>query len=148
MQEPASVRTGRLAVPGATLHYKVQGHGPLLLILQGGDGDADASNLLAAGLTDHFTVCTYDRRGLSRSPIDDPSARVEPTTHSDDAALLLAAVTDQPAFVFGTSLGALLGLDLLSRHPDQVRLLVAHEPPVTELLAEPERSEAQRGREE
>ncbi len=50
--------------------------------------------------------------------------------------------------MFGTSLGAVIGLALLSRHPEQVQLLVAHEPPVTELLAEPERSEAQRGREE
>jgi pimeloyl-ACP methyl ester carboxylesterase len=142
------VRTANLAVPGATLYYKTQGRGPLLLILQGGDGNADASDVLAAGLTDHFTVCSYDRRGLSRSSVDDPSAPVDPTTHADDAALVLAAVTDQPAAVFGTSLGALVGLALLSRHPEQVRLLVAHEPPVTELLAEPERSHVERGREE
>jgi len=147
MRDP-DVTTANLAVPGATLHYKTQGQGPLLLILQGGDGNADASNVLAAGLTDHFTVCSYDRRGLSRSPVDDPSAPVDPTTHADDAALVLAAVTDQPAAVFGTSLGALIGLALLSRHPEQVRLLVAHEPPVTELLAEPERSQTERGREE
>jgi pimeloyl-ACP methyl ester carboxylesterase len=147
MRDP-DVTTANLAVPGATIYYKTQGYGPLLLILQGGDGNADASNVLAAGLTDHFTVVSYDRRGLTRSPVDDPSAPVDPTTHADDAARLLAAVTDQPAAVFGTSLGALIGLALLSRHPEQVRLLVAHEPPVTELLAEPERSQTQRGREE
>jgi pimeloyl-ACP methyl ester carboxylesterase len=147
MRDP-DVTTANLAVPGATIYYKTQGHGPLLLILQGGDGNADASNVLAAGLTDHFTVVSYDRRGLTRSPADAPSAPVDPTTHADDAARLLAAVTDQPAAVFGTSLGALIGLALLGRHPEQVRLLVAHEPPVTELLAEPERSQAQRGREE
>ena len=147
MRDP-DVRTARLAVPGATLYYKTQGHGPLLLLLQGGDGDADASDALAAGLTGHFTVCSYDRRGLARSPVDDPSAPVDLTTHSDDAALLLAAVTGQPAAVFGTSLGALLGLELLSRHPERVRLLVAHEPPATELLAEPERSRAVSGQEE
>lgn len=147
MRDP-DVRTATLAVPGATIYYKAQGHGPLLLLLQGGDGGADASDALAAGLTDHFTVCSYDRRGLSRSPVDDPSAPVDPTTHADDAARLLAAVTDQPAAVFGTSLGALIGLALLSRHPEQVRMVVAHEPPVTELLAEPERSQAQRRREE
>ena len=32
---------GRLRVPGATLYYKTQGAGPVLLILQGGAGDAD-----------------------------------------------------------------------------------------------------------
>jgi hypothetical protein len=50
MRDP-DVRTANLAVPGATLYYKAQGHGPLLLILQGGDGNADASDALAAGLT-------------------------------------------------------------------------------------------------
>lgn len=148
MRESPGVSTARLVVPGATLYYKTQGRGPLILLLQGGDGDADASNTLAAGLIDHFTVCTYDRRGLSRSPVDDPLAPIELTTHSDDAAQLLRAMTDQPAAVFGTSLGALLGLDLLSRHPERVRLLVAHEPPATDLLPEPERSRAVSGRDE
>lgn len=142
------VMTANLTVPGATLYYKTQGHGPLLLLLQGGDGNADASDAFAAGFTDHFTVVSYDRRGLSRSPVDDPSTPVDPATHADDAARLLARVTDQPAAVFGTSLGALIGLALLSRHPEQVRLLVTHEPPVTELLAKPERSQAQRRRKE
>ncbi len=81
MRDP-DVRTARLAVPGATIYYKTQGHGPLLLLLQGGDGDADASDSLAAGLINHFTVCSYDRRGLARSPVDDPSAPVDLTTHA------------------------------------------------------------------
>ena len=142
------MRMTNTAVPGATLYYKTQGHGPLFLLLPGGDGDADASDALAAGLTDHFTVVSYDRRGLARSPLDDPDAQLDLSTHSDDAARLIAAVSDQPAVVFGTSLGALLGLDLLSRHPERVRLLVAHEPPATELLVEPERSRAANGQAE
>ena len=92
-----------------------QGHGPPLLMLQGGDSDADGTDALAAHLIDHYTVLSYDRRGLSRSSVDDPSAPVDLSTHCDDAARLLAAVTDEPALVFGTSIGALLGLDLVSR---------------------------------
>ena len=30
-----------LRVPGAEIYYKVRGTGPFLIILQGGDGDAD-----------------------------------------------------------------------------------------------------------
>jgi len=52
---------------------------------------------------------------------------------------LLAAVTEQPAFVFSSSLGALIGLDLVATHPEQVRLLVAHEPMSAEMLAGRER---------
>jgi len=132
--------SAHLAVPGASLYYKTQGNGPLLLLLQGGDGDADASDALAKYLADRFTVLSYDRRGLSRSTITDPSAPVDLATHSDDAAHLIAAVTAQPAVVFGTSLGALLGLELLLRHPELVHLLVAHEPPTTQLLAQPDQS--------
>jgi pimeloyl-ACP methyl ester carboxylesterase len=131
-------------VPGATLHYQVQGEGPVLLIVMGGGGDADA----ASGITDHlssrYTVVTYDRRGLSRSTIDDPGEPMSIEQHSDDAHHVLAAVTAEPAFVLGFSLGSLIALDLVARHPEQVRLLVAHEPPVPSLLPESERAEVQR----
>src|ERR1035441_637300 len=144
MTDAPQMEPACLGVPGAMLYYKTQGHGPPLLMLQGGDSDADGTDALAAHLIDHYTVLSYDRRGLSRSSVDDPSAPVDLSTHCDDAARLLAAVTDEPALVFGTSIGALLGLDLVSRHPESVRLLVSHEPPATELLAEPERSQALR----
>jgi pimeloyl-ACP methyl ester carboxylesterase len=39
----------------------------MLLILQGGAGNADGSEALADELSRDFTVVTYDRRGLSRS---------------------------------------------------------------------------------
>ena len=36
--------------------------------------------------------------------------------------------------MLGDSGGALVGLELVSRYPEQVRMLVAHEPPLTRLL--------------
>lgn len=148
MPDRTKSRTGTIGVPGATLHYKTRGRGPLLLLLQGGDGDADAGDGLAAELDGHFTVLSYDRRGLSRSTVDDASAPIDLGVHGSDAARLIAAISDGPVAVFGTSLGALLGLELVSRHPDRVRMLVAHEPPAPELLDEPARSLARRGQEE
>jgi pimeloyl-ACP methyl ester carboxylesterase len=142
MTGTAQPQVAQVPVPGATLYYKIRGSGPLLLLLQGGDGDADGTDALSDHLTSHYTVLSYDRRGLSRSRISDPAAPVDVTTHSEDASRLLAAVTSEPALVFGGSLGAVIGLDLVSRHPEQIRLLVAHEPPVTGLLPEPERSQA------
>lgn len=141
-------QTGLLDVPGATLYYKVRGDGPVLLMLPGGDGDADATDALADRLASQYTVVSYDRRGQARSPLQDTDAAVEVATHSDDAARVLAAVAESPALVFGVSLGALVGLDLICRHPHQVRCLVAHEPPATELLPPPERQQAVRGQEE
>lgn len=142
---------GTLAVPGASLFHKVRGAGPVLLILQGGADDADGSHVLAEELAERYTVVTHDRRGLSRSVRDDLQAPMSVRTHSDDASHLLTAMTDRPAFVFGSSFGAVIGLDLAATHPDQVRVLVAHEATVAGLLADPERSEleaAQRAVEE
>lgn len=54
--------------------------------------------------------------------------------HGDDAAQLLAALGDKPAYVLGSSGGAQIGLNLAARYPARVHTLVAHEPPCVELL--------------
>ena len=131
-----------LRVDGATLFYRARGSGPLLLILPGGDGDADTADAFRNELIDRYTIITYDRRGMSRSKIDAPGESLTLATHSGDAHRLLTALTDECAFVFGSSIGALIGLDLVARHPDQVGVLVAHEPPAFELLPDEERTRA------
>ena len=139
--------TSRLATPDVNLYYTVRGAGPTLLILQGGAGDADGSEALASELACDFTVVTYDRRGLSRStPIR--AETYEIATHADDAARLIAAVSGEPAFVFGCSIGALIGVELAARYPGLVRLLIAHEPGLFALLEGAERDEALRGHRE
>ena len=54
--------------------------------------------------------------------------------HGDDVATLLAALTDQPAYVLGNGGGAQIGLNLAARHPSRVHTLVAHEPPCAQQL--------------
>jgi pimeloyl-ACP methyl ester carboxylesterase len=138
----------KLRVEGATIFYRIGGSGPLLLILPGGHGDADTADGLYKQLIDQYTVVTYDRRGLSRSEIETPGQNLTLATHSDDAHRLLARLTNESALVFGSSISALIGLDLIARHPRQVRLLVAHEPPAWELLSASEREHAIRLQEE
>ncbi|MEU3772711.1 alpha/beta hydrolase [Streptomyces sp. NPDC032472] len=130
----ATTTTGTLEVPGASLHYRLQGSGPLLLIAQSGEGDADRTVDLVSHLEDAFTVLTYDRRGLSRSRLAEPGRTTPLTEHAEDAHRLLAAVTDEPALMLGCSLGAVIGLHLAVRHPGQVSTLIAHEPVAPRLL--------------
>ncbi|AQZ70876.1 hypothetical protein BKM31_34510 [[Actinomadura] parvosata subsp. kistnae] len=137
-----------IQVPGATLRYNIRGAGPLLLLVAGGDGDAEASAALADRLAGRYTVLTYDRRGLSGSVIDASAGPPTIGTHADDVHRLLAAVTDEPALVFASSIGAMIGLELVARHPEQVRRLVAHEPPATQFLPEAEREAARRDQRE
>jgi pimeloyl-ACP methyl ester carboxylesterase len=127
-------KTGTLPVPGASIYHEIRGSGPLLLIAQGGDGNAARGADLANRLAADYTVVTYDRRGLSHSTLDDPTVPVTVAAHADDAHRLLAALTDEPALVFGSSFGALLGLTMAAAHPDQVRTLVAHDPATFRLL--------------
>ena len=143
-----TLNDGTLQVPGANLYYKVRGVGPVLLILQGGAADSEGSESLVKHLVGQYTTVTYDRRGLSRSKLNDPAEALRIGTHSDDAHRLLAALTTEPAFVLGVSIGALIGLDLVARHPEQVSLLVAHEPPAAELLPDDERARARQVHEE
>jgi pimeloyl-ACP methyl ester carboxylesterase len=133
--------TNTLKVPGATLYYEVRGAGPVLLLICGGIYDAAGYAGLANQLADRYTVVTYDRRGNSRSPLDGPPERQRIEVHADDAHRILTAVGvtgNEPADVFGNSSGAVIGLELAARHPEQVRTLVAHEPPVFGLLPDSE----------
>ena len=127
-------RTDTLEVPGATLYYEVRGAGPVLLLIPGGPADAGAFASIRDELSDRYTVVTYDPRGLSRSPLDGEPQDTTAGTFADDAHRLLAAIGTEPAYVLGSSGGALVGLELVSRHPERVRALVAHEPPLARLL--------------
>jgi pimeloyl-ACP methyl ester carboxylesterase len=129
-----------LDVPGARLHYEVRGRGPLLLVIGSPMAAAEFAPLAHALATDH-TVVTYDPRGFGGSPVDDPDGPSNPDLRADDVAAILDALGAPSADVFGSSGGAVTGLALVARHPGRVGTLVAHEPPLLELLPD---AEAQR----
>ena len=128
MTEP---KTDTLPVPGAVLHYDVRSAGsstdPVLLII--------GSPMGAAGfvtLAGHFadrTVATYDPRGSGRSQRTDGALETTPDEHADDLHRLITALNAGPVDIFATSGGAVNALALVAGHPEQVRTLVAHEPP-------------------
>jgi acetyltransferase/esterase len=126
--------TNTLQVPGASLHYEVRGAGPVLLLIVGGNGDSATFERLATELADRYRVITYDRRGFSRSPLEGPVDQDRLGIDTDDAHRLLSHLTEEPAYVLGSSSGAIVALDLVTRHPEQVRTVVAHEPPAVTLL--------------
>ncbi len=140
MSPPAS---HTLEVPGAQLVYEVQGAGPALMFVGHPMGAAGFA-LIASSLAESYKVITFDPRGFARSTIDDPDQDADPDLLADDARRVLeAAVGDVPAYVFGSSGGAVTGLALVARFPGHVRTLVAHEPPLALLL--PEAEEARTG---
>ena len=67
-----------------------------------------------------------------------PSTSGSISAAEDALALIDEVAGDEPAYVLGSSSGAITGLELITRHPDRVRMLVAHEPPCVEVLPDAE----------
>jgi pimeloyl-ACP methyl ester carboxylesterase len=131
---PGMTTTDRsLDLPGLHLHYEVRGSGPLVLLVGAPMAAADFAGFADVLAADH-TVVTHDPRGISRSRLDDPEQDSTPDLRADDVAALLDALGAESADVFGSSGGAVTGLALVARHPGRVRTLVAHEPPLLDLL--------------
>ncbi len=82
---------------------------------------------------DH-TVLTTDPRGINRSPVDDPDQDSTPEMRADDLARLLTHLDAGPAVALGSSGGAVSVLALAEARPDLVHTVIAHEPPLLELL--------------
>lgn len=122
-----------LDVPGGRLYYEVRGSGPLLLVI-GQPMTSAPFGPLADLLAAHHTVLTYDPHGLGASTVEDPSLDVTPEIEADDLAYIIDAVGGDRADVFGSSGGAVAALAFGARHPDKAGTVIAHEPPVTELL--------------
>jgi pimeloyl-ACP methyl ester carboxylesterase len=130
----AQVSQHRVKVPGGSIYYCTQGTGPVLVLMGGGASNADTLGPFASRLAEHYTVVTYDRRGYSRSHVDDPAEPAGIPRHSDDARRLIADLGPGPVSVFGTSFGALIALDLAASAPAAIGTLVVHEPPLGQML--------------
>jgi pimeloyl-ACP methyl ester carboxylesterase len=129
----ARVTTGTLRVPDADLYYEVRGEGPLA-VLVAAPMDAGSFAPLADLLAADHTVLTTDPRGINRSRVDDRDQDSTPEMRADDLSRLIAHLDAGPATVLGSSGGAVSALALVQAHPEQVHAVVAHEPPLDELL--------------
>jgi pimeloyl-ACP methyl ester carboxylesterase len=131
--------TGKLfEVNGARIYHEIRGSGPSVLFIAGATGDGGHFERVAELLSDEFTVVTYDRRANSRSPHPEDWENTSTKEQSDDAARLIEALGIAPAAIFGTSAGAIIGLDLVIRRPELVRGAILHEPPMITGMSNPE----------
>ncbi|RKT53992.1 alpha/beta fold hydrolase [Saccharothrix australiensis] len=145
MSTTPTVTIGSLRVDDASLHYEVRGHGPLV-VLVGAPMDARSFVPLADLLAVDHTVLTTDPRGINRSPVDDPERDSTPEMRADDLRRLITHLGTGPAAVLGSSGGAVSALALAQAHPEVVHTVIAHEPPLNELLED--RAELRAGTEE
>jgi pimeloyl-ACP methyl ester carboxylesterase len=133
----ATTRT--LDVPGATLTYDVRPNAsstqpPLFLI--GSPMGAEGFGSLSQHFPDR-TIITYDVRGADRSTKPDMTSQSTPDEHADDLHRIIKEVGG-PVDLFASSGGAVNALALVAKHPEDVRTLVAHEPPLATVLPDRE----------
>ncbi|MEQ7009460.1 alpha/beta hydrolase [Actinopolymorpha sp. B17G11] len=135
-------KTHTLDVPGAVLYYDVRSNdsssAPVLLLI-GSPMGATGFGTLSGHFADR-TVVTYDPRGVERSERTDDATESTPDEHADDLHRLISALDAGPVDIFASSGGAVNALALVARHPEQVKTLVAHEPPAAQVL--PDREQA------
>ena len=128
--------TRTIDAPGATLTYDVRPGDRAdvqALMLIGSPMGAGGFGTLASHFPDR-TVITYDPRGVERSTKADPASESTPEQHADDLHRVIEAVGRGPVDLFASSGGAVNALALVGHHPEDVRTLVAHEPPLASLL--------------
>lgn len=134
----SEVKGATMNVNGTDIYHEVRGSGPSVLFISGATGDAGHFEKVAELLSNEFTVVTYDRRANSRSPRPVGWDSTSTEQQADDAAGLIEALGLAPAAVFGTSSGAIIGLNLVIRRPEIVRGAILHEPALISVLARPD----------
>lgn len=110
---------------GTAITYERLGQGPPVILVASALSDRTDAARLAELLAERFTVFNYDRRGRGASG-DTPPYAVEREVEDIAALLDLAG---GPAYVFGSSSGAVLALEAASKLPAKIKKQVLYEPP-------------------
>ena len=132
------MKTHTLDVGDADIVYDVEGdlpapNGQRPLLMIGQPMDASGFRALAGYFPDRVVV-TYDPRGIARSTRRDGRVDSSPTVQSEDLHALVGALGAGAVDVFASSGGAVTALAWVATHPDDVAVLVAHEPPLANVL--------------
>ncbi len=108
--------------------------GEPVVLVHGSWGDHHNWDAVVPALARTLRVATYDRRGHSRS--ERPAAQGSIDEDVEDLAGVIQEVFRGSAHVVGNSFGAAIALRLAVSHPELIRSLIVHEPPLFGLLEE------------
>lgn len=118
-----------LKVNNANICYEVDGAGPFIVFVPGGNGDAKLFRRFRDLLVKSFTVVLYDRRGYYRSQFTGPQGHFNQlTTDVDDLYRLMTHLTNEKFVIFGVSAGGSLLMKYIETYPETVLKCFAHEP--------------------
>lgn len=125
---PKSFQSREIAANGTTLHVRVGGRGPAVVLLHGYGDTGDMWAPLAAELARDHTVIVPDLRGMGLSARAD--AGFEKVNEAEDIAGVMTALGAPRAEVVAHDIGDMVAFALASRHGDRVSKLVLMDAPV------------------
>lgn len=118
----ADAEEHELSANGVTMRVVIQGRGPDVVFIPGGDATAESYSQQFALLSDSFRCISYDPRGVGRTTAPPP-----PWTMADyavDCAAVIDAFCDGSAVVVGLSLGGLVTQQTAIDYPEKVSLAI------------------------
>jgi pimeloyl-ACP methyl ester carboxylesterase len=127
-QFPAEIRTQEIAANGATIHVRVGGTGPAVVLLHGYGETGDMWAPLAEDLVRDHTVVVPDLRGLGLS--SKPETGFDKKTQAGDVAGVLDALKIDRADLVTHDIGNMVGYAFAVQHPERVRRFVLIDAPV------------------
>lgn len=125
---PASFRTQDIQTDGATIHVRVGGKGPAVLLLHGFGDTGDMWGPLAVDLARDHTVVVPDLRGMGLS--SHPEGGYDKMTQAADMRAVLEELKIKHSFVVGHDIGTMVAYAYAARYPTLTDRLVVMDAPV------------------
>src|SRR5215218_5206626 len=125
---PAGFRTQEIPTNGTTLHVRVGGKGPAVVLLHGYGETGDMWAPLAAELARDHTVVAPDLRGMGLS--SRPESGYDKKTQARDIAGVLNALGIEKADLVTHDIGNMVGYALAAQHPARVTRFVIMDAPL------------------
>lgn len=125
---PSSFKTQEVATNGTTLHVRIGGHGPAVLLLHGYGESGDMWAPLAAALVADHTVIVPDLRGMGLSA--HPAGGFDKMNQGRDMQGVLATLKVQTFDIVAHDIGNMVGFALATQVADRVGRVVLIDAPV------------------
>ncbi|MBK5512591.1 alpha/beta fold hydrolase [Pseudomonas sp. TH15] len=125
---PAAFKTQDISVEGVTMHVRVGGKSPAVVLLHGFGDTGDMWAPLAADLAKDHTVVVPDLRGMGLSSI--PDSGYDKKTQGGDIRGVLAALGIEHSVVIGHDIGTMVAFAYAARYPQRTDRLVVMDAPV------------------
>ena len=127
-QYPAEFTTQEIATNGTTLHVRVGGKGPAVVLLHGYGETGDMWVPLAADLARDHTVIVPDLRGMGLSA--KPADGYDKKTQGQDIAGVLKALNVEKTDVVAHDIGNMVGYAFVAQYPQDVTKFVLMDAPI------------------